>query len=168
MLEDWFESVVCLREKINPGEELTLEITPLSFQAWKVFQQSGIEVALVDYAAESALVKDAGVALYQSYTGDTSAIPSQLMTGALRVTRAYPLESRGSLDILSDDLLLGMNLVERRITGDSQVLVRFESIADLYEAFAPLATRDGVECECWLLRNGEIHTAKVFVRKPQP
>ena len=147
-------------------EELTIEVTPLSFQAWWIFRQCGIEVAEVDYATETTLVRDASVALHQRYTGDSSGLPSRLMSGALRVVRAYPIDRKHDLEVLPDDILLGMNVVTRTIQLNLTELVRFESTADLYDGLAPRATKEGEWCECWLLRNGEIITTKVFARRP--
>jgi len=147
------------------GDELPFEVTPLSFQAWSVFRECGIEVSEVDYAEEAALVRDASVALYRAYTGNSSGIPTSLMSGALRVIRAYPIDDDHDLAVLPDDLLLGMNVVTQTIQGDQYELVRFESLAQLSDALSPHATKEGEWCECWLLRKGEVITAKVFVRR---
>ena len=147
------------------GEELTLEVTPLSFEAWTIFRQCGIEVVEVDYAVETALVRDASVALYQAYTGNTSGIPKQLMNGALRVVRAYSIDDDHDLEVLPDDLVLGMNVVTRTITGEQNELVRFENITQLHDALAPRATKEGEWCECWLLRDGVVITTKVFAKR---
>jgi S1-C subfamily serine protease len=147
------------------GEQRTLEVEPLSFTAWNLFRQTGIQVEELDYAAESEVVRAAGRALHRAYVGDPRAEPKQLMTGALRVTDVAPLDD-APLDVRPGDLLLGMTTVTRGAQFDTEELVRFDGLGALRDAVAPLATIEGNLRRCWILRDGEMHQVNVLMRRP--
>jgi S1-C subfamily serine protease len=146
-------------------EEIALEITPLSYVAWNISRQCGIEVEELDYAAETQLVHDASLALYRSYTQNDEGEPTSLMTGALRVVRVLPLDADHALAIEPGDLLLGMTAYDVGAREMHERLLRFESLAHLASCFAPRATKDGEEVGCWYWRDGEVLSTPVFVRR---
>jgi S1-C subfamily serine protease len=154
-----------LQVKREAGPE-TVELMPLSFDAWHAWRQCGIEVAEVDYSTESALVQEACIALHREYIGDAAALPSQLMSGALRVTRARDLDDKHSQSVEVGDLVLGMTVFTATTADIYEQLVRFESIDDMKAQFDVLATKEGSEATCWLLRDGKIMSTKVFFRRP--
>lgn len=148
------------------GDEHTVEVDPLSYAAWTVFRQSGIEVTQVDYREESQLLREASVSLFRAYAGDPNGQPVRLMDSALRVVRVRSENDNHPLKVREGDLLLGMNTVAPGRVSDRYELTRFERVAELLAAFEPHATIEGEECECWLLRDGKILSVDVFVRRP--
>jgi S1-C subfamily serine protease len=148
------------------GEELDVELLPLRFAAWHAFRQSGIEVVEVDYAQESQVVQDACVALHRAYTGDPEGQPRQMMTGALRVTRAAPLDDEHPLAVQAGDLLLGVTAITSNTTDVYERLVRFDDLDDMKAELDLLATKEGSEATFWLLRDGEVVSTRVFARRP--
>jgi len=147
------------------GEPLVFALRPLPFAAWNVFLQSGILVAEVDYATESQLVYELSVALHRSYTGSANGSPSRLMSGALRVTGVRALDDNLQPTVQVGDVILGMTTVTRGEVTDTHELRRFESLANLAEAFEPRATKEGEECELWIWRDGAVQTVRTLVRR---
>ena len=89
-----------------------------------------------------------------------------LRTRLDEVTSDFGLSHKGDLDVLAGDLLLGLTLKSDSMEFESdQQLVRVESILALRAVLDPLATLDGSECDCWLLRDGKIVTTKIAVRR---
>ena len=157
---------LCALRVSREDEVHELELHPISFATWEIAQSCGIEVAAVDYAAESQLVLDASTALHRGYTQDPTGEPTRSMAGALRVTRVGSLFGKDRPLVRPGDLLLGITSYERGTTAVHERLVRFESIADLATAIAPLATKEGGGHLFWVLREGEVLTVEVFVRRP--
>ena len=147
------------------GEEHELELVPISFGAWRAFQQSGIGVEPLAYASEPELVRSASLALHRAYTGDSSGTPRVLMAGALRVTRVRPPEEDELLDVEPGDLLLGMTVVREDAQLVRHELVRFESMQDLGAGLDPIATREGNDVELWILRGDEVLRIQAFVKR---
>jgi S1-C subfamily serine protease len=143
-----------------------LEVHPISFATWEIAQSSGIEVAELDYSAQTQLVHDASIALHRGYTQSPTGEPTRLMSGALRVARVGSLFGKERPPVQAGDLLLGITSYERGTTAVHERLRRFESIADLSAAITPLATKEGGSHQFWLLRDGEIKTLEVFIRRP--
>ena len=85
------------------------------------------------------------------------------MSGALRVVRVEPIDDEMPAEVAPGDLLLGMTMV---IDEGEKRLVRFEGFEDLTENVTPIATREGSKAEFWLMRDGEIASTEVFVRRP--
>jgi hypothetical protein len=127
-----------------------------------VFRQTGIQVVEVDYAVEFEAVRQASIVLHRAYTGLSDGVPSRLMGGALRVVLVEPRDER-EFDVRPGDLLLGASAVERTIDTEHVKLVRFESIPGLREFLDPQAAAEAGSVECWLLRDGKVHTARVPV-----
>jgi S1-C subfamily serine protease len=148
------------------GNVQDLELRPISFSAWEIAQSCGIEVAVVDYAAETQQVHDASIALHRGYTQSSTSEPSSLMAGALRVVRVGSLMGKDRPLVRTGDLLLGVTSFTRGTAAVHERLVRFESLADLAATLTPLATKEGGSHRFWLWRDGEIVTADVFVRRP--
>jgi len=148
------------------GAEQELEVLPISFAAWEIAQSCGIEVVEVDYVKETALVHDASIALYRGYTQSESGEPSTLMAGALRVTRVSSLFGKDRPLVEEGDLLLGITSFTMGTAAIHERLERLESLSDLSAVIGPLATKEGDSHQMWLLRDGEIVTADVFVRRP--
>lgn len=148
------------------GNELDVELVPIPYAAWNAFRQSGILVSEVDYAAESALVHEASIALHRTYTGDLQGRPARLMRGALRVEGVRPIEVGRDLALRPGDLLLGITTALRGEFGDTHDLTRFEDLADLGAAFELRATKEGERSECWLWREGEVLNVPVLIRRP--
>jgi S1-C subfamily serine protease len=148
------------------GERLELQVLPVSFAAWTIARSSGIEVVEVDYAAEAELVRAASIDLYRAYTQREDGEPPRLMAGALRVTRVGSLLGKERPAVEPGDLLLGITSITMGTAAVHERLVRFESLADLSEAIAPLATKEGGGHLFWLWRDGEVVSTEVFVRRP--
>ena len=148
------------------GEVLQLELQPISFAAWTIARSSGIEVVEVDYAAEAELVRQASIDLYRAYTQRESGEPSRLMAGALRVTRTGALADADAPLVEAGDLLLGITSITAGTTAVHERLVRFESLSDLSEAVAPLATKEGGTHLFWVWRDGEVLPTEVLLRRP--
>lgn len=146
------------------GEELTLEVIPLSYSVWHVQRIAGIEVEELSYDEHFELVQSASVALHRAYTGLPNAEPSSLMNGVLRVTRSFPMGESDNA-FRSGDLLLGMTRLVYDSTTPSRELIKLDDLATLTAHFDPLATRDGSEVECWVLRDGEVRTVDAFVKR---
>ncbi len=147
------------------GEEHDLSLRALSYGAWRIYQQSGIELSTVDYSTETELVREASIALHRAYTGNADALPTQLMAGALRVERTQSIEADAANPVQPGDLLLGMSTRTRGAVADQYDLTRFESLAAVGSAFDAIATKDGSRAELWLLRNGEVEAVRVLVRR---
>lgn len=155
-----------LRLKIGrQGEEHELSLQPLSYAAWRIYQQSGLELSAVDYSTETELVRDASVALHRAYTGNSEGLPTQLMAGALRVERTQSLESEEENPVQPGDLLLGMSTRTRGAIADQYDLTRYESLATVGQTFDAIATKDGERAEFWVLRDGRIEALRVLVRR---
>lgn len=148
------------------GAEQELEITALAYPAWRIQRQSGIEVSEISYEADPETVRDASIALHRAYSGIPTAEPSSLMGGVLRVVRAHSTDPRKDLGVRSGDLLLGITRLVYDSTTPSRELIKLDSIERLTSTFDPLATKDGTETECWVLRDGEVLTVPVLVRYP--
>jgi serine protease DegQ len=146
--------------------EVDIEVTPLRFETWHAFRQCGIEVEEVDYRTESQLVQDAGIALHRTYTGDDTGQPATLMSGALRVTRAQPIDEDHALDVQVGDLLLGITVITMTTADIYEKLERFESVDHMKRQFDAFATKDGQEGVCWILRDGEIISTQVWFKRP--
>lgn len=148
------------------SEMVNSMITPLSFAAWTIFRQCGVEVEAVDFASETDLVRNAGIALHRAYTGNPNATPSSLMGGALRVTQAQDLDDDHIVTAEPGDLLLGMTTIIRGLENDSTELTRFERIEDLAATMAKLATREGNARSFWFLRNDQVIEIELFAKRP--
>jgi S1-C subfamily serine protease len=147
-------------------DEISTEIMPLSFAAWTIERQCGVQVEPLDFAIESDAVRDAGLALHRAYTGNSNAKPSSLMGGALRVTQVTQLDEDREVLIEPGDLFLGMTTVVRQLGGDSTELTRFENVAGLSAALNPLATRVGHERTFWVLRGDRVLKFDLYVKRP--
>ncbi|HTF88422.1 MAG TPA: trypsin-like peptidase domain-containing protein [Planctomycetota bacterium] len=147
------------------GERVAVVLHPISHATWRIFRQTGIEVAEVDYAAESQRVRDASIALHRAYTGISDGAPNRLMNGALRVVQVQPPAGK-VLDVKPGDLLLGASALVRSIDSEHAQLVRFENLAALRDFLEPLSTSEGATAECWLLRDNKIQTTQVPVTRP--
>jgi S1-C subfamily serine protease len=146
------------------GARVAAELHPVSQAVWRIFRQTGIEVAEVDYAVESARVREASIALHRAYTGLADGEPTRLMSGALRIVQVAPHDSH-ALDVLPGDLVLGASAVVRTIDAEQASLVRFENVGALKDFLEPLAANEGNVAECWFVRDGQVHTTKVAVFK---
>jgi S1-C subfamily serine protease len=146
------------------GTPVSAEIKPLDQLVWRLFRETGVEVAEIDYAREAGLVREASIALHRAYTGVGDGEPSRLMSGALRVVQVVPRDGR-ALDVEPGDLLLGAMAVVRTVDSEHAQLVRFEDVGALQEFVEPLATKEGGEAECWLLRDGKPIRARILVFK---
>jgi S1-C subfamily serine protease len=142
------------------GKHVAAKLSPISQVVWRIFRQTGIEVAEVDYSQESQHVREASIALYRAYTGLADGEPSRLMGGALRVVQVVPRGGR-TPDVKPGDMLLGASAVVRTIDAEHASLVRFENVGALHDFVEPLATGDGDGAECWLLRDGKVMTTRV-------
>tara|TARA_R110002072_G_scaffold50036_2_gene135428 strand:+ start:2322 stop:5276 length:2955 start_codon:yes stop_codon:yes gene_type:complete len=147
-------------------DEVSAEIIPLSFAAWTIERQCGVQLEPLDFRTESQAVRDAGLALHRAYTGNPNARPSSLMGGALRVAQVTQLDEDREILIEPGDLFLGMTTIVRRLGGDSTELERFERIADVSIALNPLATRDGNARTFWVLRGDRVLQFDLFIQRP--
>jgi len=146
------------------GERVAVQLLPISQAVWRAFRQTGIEVAEIDYAAEAQLVREASLALHRAYTGLSDGAPSRLMSGALRVVQV-DFADKGLLDVRPGDLLLGASASVRTADAEHARLVRFEHIEALRDVLEPIAAEGGGEVDCWLLRDGKLHTVRVPVTR---
>lgn len=135
-------------------------LQPLHHDVWRIFRQTGIELAEVDYASESALVRDASIALHRAYTGLAESVPTQLMSGALRVVSIKPRDGV-SYDVRPGDLVLGATWTDRTIDTELVRLARFEGLRTLRDFTDARATKTGEPAELWILRDGKVHSTSV-------
>lgn len=148
-------------------EEVTLPVQPLAYANWHIQRQSGIEVEELHYDTDFEVVREASVALHRAYTGMADAEPSSLMSGALRVVRSHSIDVNYDVDLRAGDLLLGVTQLVYDTLKPSRELIKIDSLDRLTKIFEPLATKDGSEVECWVLRDGEVKTIKILVRRPR-
>ncbi|MCA8980744.1 MAG: trypsin-like peptidase domain-containing protein [Planctomycetes bacterium] len=148
-------------------EELALQVQPLAYANWHIQRQSGIELEELHYDTDFDVVREASVALHRAYTGMANAEPSTLMSGVLRVVRAQPIDVDHDLDLRPGDLFLGLSKLVYDDLKPSRELIKLDDLEILTDRFDPLATKDGTEVECWILRDGAVKTVKVFVRRPK-
>jgi len=146
------------------GATATAEISPVSQSIWRIFRQTGIEVTEVNYASESAKVREASIALHRAYTGLADGEPSRLMSGALRVVQVQARGTR-TIDVQAGDLLLGASALVRTVDTEHASLARFEHVGELRDFLEPLASKEGGTAECWLMRDGAVLTSRVIVVK---
>ena len=146
------------------GRTVTATIAPLRHAVWRIFRQTGVQVAEVDYAAEAELVREASTLLHRTYTGLADGAPSRLMAGALRVTLFVPLGAHDP-GLRPGDLLLGASQVARTLDGDLVKLVRFESLEHLRDLLDAVATQEGSPLDCHVLRDGQVIAARLLVRR---
>ncbi len=146
------------------GEEQTVEVVPLPYSIWHVQRIAGVEVEELSYDEHFDLVRNASVELHRAYTGLADAEPSSLMSGVLRVTRAFPMGDADNA-LMPGDLLLGLTRLVYDSTTPSRELIKLDDLATLTAHFDPLATRDGSTAQCWILRNGQVRTVDVAVKR---
>jgi len=148
------------------GEELSLELLPISFATWEIARSCGIEVAELDYTAQAERIQEASVLLHRAYTQNESGEPTRLMAGALEVVRVSSLPDEDPPLLQPGDLLLGITTFEHGTTAIHERLLRLEDLATLSETITPLATKDGGAHTFWVLRGERIETVEVIVRRP--
>ncbi|HUR28954.1 MAG TPA: trypsin-like peptidase domain-containing protein, partial [Planctomycetota bacterium] len=146
------------------GARVTAEIHPVSQAVWRLFRQTGIEVEEVDYGAAAETIREASIALHRAYTGLDGSEPSRVMSGALRVVQAVPRDGH-ALEVKVGDMLLGGTAVTRTLDGDHARLVRFEDVVTLRDFVEPLATKQGDDAECWIMRDGKVMAVRVTAVK---
>ncbi|MCY3001110.1 MAG: trypsin-like peptidase domain-containing protein, partial [Planctomycetota bacterium] len=135
-------------------------LQPMHHDVWRLLRQTGIELSEVDYASESALVREASIALHRAYTGLAESVPTQLMSSALRVVTVKPRDGV-SYDVRPGDLLLGATWTDRTIDTELVRLARFESLRTLRDFTDARATKTGEPAELWILRDGKVHSTNV-------